>query len=286
MGGGGAILGRSGPWGCVRGVVARRWPWLFMAAPRAARSVAGMSNVRPAPQILFVPGAFTGEWTWNDVVQGLRAEGIESVVVELPTTGERGAGKDFEADVAALRGALDALVRPAIVCAHSYGGAVATAAVAAHEYVRELIYLAGAAPASGESMASTSAAAGEAAGTPTDGAGPAPREDGLLVFPPEVARQALFNDCDHDRAHEALAQLEPQSAAGWDTPIESAAWTQVPAVYVRATQDLVPRALGEGFLDACEEVIDLDAGHCPHWSQPAKVVELLVARVRAEEPQD
>lgn len=240
-----------------------------------------------APQIVFVPGAFTGEWIWADVIDGLQAEGVAAVVLELPTTGEDAAGKTFDDDVHAVKLALDALTAPALVCAHSYGGAVATAAVEPRAYVHQLVYLAGAAPASGSSMAEASAAAGEAAGQPADGPGPSPRDgDGLMVFPPEVARQALFNDCSDARAQEALDQLSPQSYAGFDTTIETAAWTQIPATYVRGTQDLVPRALGEGFLDACDAVVDLDAGHCPQWSQPAKVVEILLERLRKTAPTD
>lgn len=237
-----------------------------------------------SPQIVFVPGAFTGAWIWADVVAGLEAQGISSRVLELPTTGEGAVARSFDDDVLAVSAALDAITEPALVCGHSYGGAVMTAAAKPQAYVHQLVYLAAAAPASGSSMAEASAAAAAAAGQPADGPGPAPREDGLMVFPPEVARQALFNDCSHDRAHEALDQLSPQSFAGFDTTIGTAAWTQIPSTYVRATRDLVPRALGDGFLEACDAIVDIDAGHCPHWSQPAKVVEILVARLNETAP--
>jgi pimeloyl-ACP methyl ester carboxylesterase len=125
-----------------------------------------------------------------------------------------------------------------------------------------------------------SAAAAEAAGQNADGPGPAPREDGLMVFPPEVARQALFNDCSDERAQEGLALLQPQSLAGTDQPIDVAAWRELPSVYVRGEQDLVPRALAPGFLEQCTQVIDLPTGHCPQWSRPELVAELLRAQVQ------
>lgn len=237
----------------------------------------------PAPSssspVLLVPGAFTGAWMWAGVIDRLTAAGVQATVVELPTIGEGSGDEDFSSDVEALRAALGDLVAPAVVCAHSYGGAVLTAAAAGpHPSVRELVYLAGAAPASGDSMASTTAEAGAAAGAAPDGPGPAPRADGLMEFPAAVARQALFNDCDDELARAALDQLEPQSFAGLDTVIPVAAWTQLPSVYVRATDDLVPRALGHGFLEQCVAVIDVPTGHCPHWSRPELIADLLAGR--------
>lgn len=245
-----------------------------------------MSHPSPeSPQVVLVPGGFSGPWMYEDVVRGLDAVGISSIVVALPTVGDATTDQTFGDDVEAVRSALHALTAPAILVAHSYGGAVITAAAAGpHRSVRELVYLAGAAPGSGESMASASAKAGEAAGQEPGGPGPAPREDGLLVFPPEVARQALFNDCSDERAAAGVAQLRPQSFAGTDQPIPVAAWTQLPSVYVRGEEDLVPRALGDGFLDHCVAVVDLPTGHCPQWSHPELVVEVLAERVRGSVP--
>ena len=238
------------------------------------------STDTPAAQIVLVPGAFAGAWMWRDVAQRLATVGIEALVIELATYGEEAAGTTFADDVRTVIAALDGL-HDVVVAAHSYGGAVVTAAAAGpHPSVRELVYVAGAAPAGGESMASVSAAAAAAAGQAEGGPGPTAREDGLLVFGAEIARQALFNDCSEDRAQEGLRGLAPQSFAGTDQPIDVAAWTQLPSVYVRGEQDLVPRALADGFLEACETVIDLPTGHCPQWSRPELVADLLRARVR------
>ena len=235
-----------------------------------------------ATQVMLVPGAFAGAWMWRDVVEQLAGVDITAHVIELPTYGEDAQGTTFADDVAAVKAALEQ-VRPTILAAHSYGGAVITAAAAdGPESLRELIYVAGAAPGSGDSMAGVSAAAAAAAGQGEGGPGPTPREDGLMVFPPEIAAQALFNDCTDAREQEGLALLEPQSLAGTDQIIEVAAWTQLPSVYVRGEQDLIPRALAEGFLEQCVEVIDLPTGHCPQWSRPELVVEILQARLAAQ----
>lgn len=237
------------------------------------------------PQVVFVPGAFTGPWMWGPVIERLDVAGIGSLALELPTIGEGPATRLFADDVATVRAALDGLGTPVVLVGHSYGGAVITdAASGPHRSVRELIYVAGAAPGSGESMATATAAAGERAGVEPGGPGPAPREDGLMAYPPEVARQALFNDVDDALARQALDQMRPQSFNGVDAPIEIAAWTQLPSVYVRGEQDLVPRAVGDDFLASCAAVIDVPTGHCPHWSDPDRIAEIIAARVRGASP--
>jgi len=231
------------------------------------------------PSVVLVPGAFAGAWMWRDVAERLALVGIESLVIELPTYGEEAQGKTFADDVHAVAHALDR-VESVVLAAHSYGGSVITAAAAGpHQCVRELVYLAAAAPGSGDSMAHVSAAAAAAAGQREGGPGPVARGDGLMVFPPEVARQALFNDCSDERAQQGLQRLQPQSLVGTAQTIEVAAWTELPSVYVRGMQDLVPRALAPGFLEQCAEVVDLPTGHCPQWSRPELVADLLRARV-------
>jgi pimeloyl-ACP methyl ester carboxylesterase len=237
------------------------------------------STDKQAVSVVLVPGAFAGAWMWREVAEQLERAGIEALVLELPTYGSDAQDRTFADDVSAVTEALDG-VESVVLAAHSYGGAVITAAAAGpHPSVRELVYVAAAAPGSGESMAGVSAAAAAAAGQGEDSPGPAPREDGLLVFAPEVARQALFNDCSDERAREGLALLSPQSLAGTDQVIPVAAWTQLPSVYVRGVDDLVPRAITDGFLDSCEEVIDVPTGHCPQWSRPELITDVLRTRV-------
>ena len=231
------------------------------------------------PVVVLIPGAFAGAWMWQGVAAQLAQVGVRSRVIELPTYGEQAQDRTFADDVTEVARALDE-EGSVVLVAHSYGGAVITAAASGpHPAVRELIYVAGAAPGDGDSMAAVSAAAAQAAGQGEGGPGPVARDDGLMVFPREIARQALFNDCSEERAREGLALLQPQNLAGTDQIIATAAWTQLPSVYVRGTEDLVPRALAPGFLESCLQVLDLPTGHCPQWSQPELVSDLIRARV-------
>ncbi|MDO9407168.1 alpha/beta fold hydrolase [Patulibacter sp.] len=232
-----------------------------------------------SPDVLLVPGAFSGPWIYADVVERLAAQDVEAQVVALPSVGGPSTGDGFGADVAAVRGALDAVGRPVVLVAHSYGGSVITdAAAGPHPNVLELVYLCAAAPGSGASMASTTAAV-----TPEGQDSPIQvGDDGLASFPREVARQALFNDADDDRAAVALDQLRPQDMSGTDRPIETAAWTELPYVNVSGTADLVPRAVAPDFPAGAAQSVELPSGHCPQWTEPELVADLIVERLRTE----
>jgi pimeloyl-ACP methyl ester carboxylesterase len=233
------------------------------------------------PRIVLVPGGFTGAWMWADVVALLEREGIEALAVELPTIGEDGAGSDFYADVRAVREVLDRLEPPVVLCGHSYGGAVITqAASGPHPAVRELVYLTAAVPGAGDSMVSLMSAA---AARDADGEqeGVTARDDGLAFLDREAARRALFNDCEPERAEEGLRRLRPMNLAGADQPVSEAAWTQLPCVYVRGSEDRMPEALAPGFLERTAAVVELPTGHCPNWSRPDLVAELLADRARS-----
>jgi pimeloyl-ACP methyl ester carboxylesterase len=240
-----------------------------------------MRKVVADPRIVLVPGGFTGGWMWADVVALLEGEGIEAITVELPTIGEDSAGADFYADARAVRELLDRLEPPVVLCGHSYGGAVITEAAAGpHPAVRELVYLTAAVPDAGDSMVSLmSEAAGQQADAEDEGV--TVRDDGLAFLDREAARRALFNDCAPERAEDGLRRLRPTNLSGGDQPVSEAAWTQLPSIYVRGSEDPMPEAVAASFLDRTREVIELPSGHCPNWSRPDLVARLLADRARA-----
>ena len=237
--------------------------------------------VAAGPRIVLVPGGFTGAWMWVDVVALLEREGIEALAMELPTIGEESAGTGFYADAASVRKVLDRLGAPVLLCGHSYGGAVITqAASGPHPAIGELVYLTAAVPDAGDSMVSLmSRAVTQDAGAEEEGV--TVRDDGLAFLDREAARRALFNDCTPERAEEGLRRLRPMSLAGADQPVTEAAWRQLPSVYVRGSEDRMPEAVASGFLERTMEVVELPTGHCPNWSRPDLVAELLAKRARS-----
>jgi pimeloyl-ACP methyl ester carboxylesterase len=107
------------------------------------------------------------------------------------------------------------------------------------------------------------------------------RDDGLAFLDGDAARRALFNDCAPERAAEGLRRLRPMSLVGGDQPVTEAAWTQLPSVYVRGSEDLMPEAVAPGYLERATRVLELPTGHCPNWSRPDLVADLLAERARS-----
>jgi pimeloyl-ACP methyl ester carboxylesterase len=107
------------------------------------------------------------------------------------------------------------------------------------------------------------------------------RDDGLAFLDREAARRALFNDCETERAEEGIRRLRPMSLAGADQPVRDAAWTQLPSIYVRGTEDPMPEAVAASFLERTTEIVELPTGHCPNWSRPDLVARLLTDRARS-----
>jgi pimeloyl-ACP methyl ester carboxylesterase len=229
------------------------------------------------PTVVLVHGGFLGPWIWEDVQSLLERNGIASSAPDLPSMSAT--GTDLRDDVAAVRGVL-ADAGPALVCGHSYGGLVVTEAAATPTLpVRHLAYLAAAVPDTGESMQTLAASLGVA--DDDGGEEIIVLDDGRIQLTAEAARISLFHDCPEDRADLAVSRLRTINPATGGQAIGEAAWRQIPATLVEAADDRLPRLVTAGFDAAAEEVVRLPSGHCPQWSRPELVAELLASLVRA-----
>ena len=61
-------------------------------------------------------------------------------------------------------------------------------------------------------------------------------------------------------------------------PLTKAAWRDLPSTFVRGSQDRMSEIVTPAFFDRDPEVIALPTGHCPNWSRPDLVAELLLSR--------
>ena len=103
---------------------------------------------------------------------------------------------------------------------------------------------------------------------------------GSIVLDPDQAIAALFHDCSKDRAREAASQLRAMNPVVRSQPLTTAAWRDIPSTLVLGSQDRMPAILTPAFLDRDPEVITLPTGHCPNWSRPDLVGELLLSRAQ------
>ena len=95
------------------------------------------------PVLLLVHGAWHGSWSWATVPRLLGAAGIRVLTVDLPGRGRGTAGgHDLAAHAGYLRSVAEDIDGPVAVLTHSYGGAVATQALAGLPRLVTLIYLA------------------------------------------------------------------------------------------------------------------------------------------------
>ncbi|MFJ6384092.1 alpha/beta hydrolase [Kitasatospora sp. NPDC092039] len=189
-------------------------------------NISPSSSPRSPRGVLLVHGAWHTGRAWDGVAAGLRARGVAVAVAEL----HRGS---LAADIATAESALDRLTDggPAVVCGHSYGGAVITG-LPPHK-VDHLVYLAAMMPDHGETalglLASapptdlTTSMVGDLAGTTT-----IDREAAGRLFHAQLG--------DEERARHA-AGLVPQLMAPAHQPTTSAAWHHRPSSYVVCTED-------------------------------------------------
>jgi pimeloyl-ACP methyl ester carboxylesterase len=246
-------------------------------------------QARPVTAVL-VHGGFLGPWIWADTARLLEARGVRSVAVDLPSSQDSsgrlpGLHDDAEAVRDALNGCADA-----VLCGHSYAGAVISEAAAGpHRAVRHLVFLAAAVPDVGDSLASLAEAAtkNKPAGAQEESGGEEidMRADGRMVMRPESARAALFHDCPPDRADTAITLLRPQTPATGTQPAAAAAWRDIPSTYIRCTKDRLPYELiSPAYWEHASRVLTLPAGHCPQWSRPDLVAGLLWSIISSARP--
>ena len=224
---------------------------------------------------IFVHGSCVrdGAWWWSRVASILRADGVPSAAVELPSCGEGDGrpgtdGPGLDADVEQLRRLL-AQGGPAVVVGHSYGGVVATEAVRAGD-AEHLIYISSFLPAVGESLASFG------------GPEPAPfldfTPDGTFGARPEQLRELFLQDCDGEAVDGAFARLTRQSAAAVAQPVGNAGWQHTPSTYLVCAQDrATPPAVQRAQAARAGRVIELPAGHHPMLSRPQLVADAVLA---------
>ena len=231
------------------------------------------------PAVVLVHGGFLGPWLWADVQHLLETRGIRSVAPDLPSIGDRMG--DLDADVAVVRQALKT-VGPAVLCGHSYAGVVITEAARDEALqVARLAYLAAAVPDAAQSMQALATALGLAEDD-DGGEDVAVLPDGRVQLTARAARTSLFHDCPPGRADEAIDLLRPINPVAASQPVGGAAWRHLPATLIEASHDRLPRLVCSAFDAGPHESLSLPTGHCPQWSRPELVAELLVELALAD----
>jgi pimeloyl-ACP methyl ester carboxylesterase len=225
--------------------------------------------------VVLVHGAFVDGSGWRGVYDRLRADGLNVVVVQNPTS-------SLEADVAATRRVLDRLDGPAILVGHSYGGVVITEA-GRHDAVAGLVYVSAFAPAEGESVSSL---VGEPA--PGDPAPPfLPPEDGALRLDPRRFAEVFAADLPADDAAFMADSQTPWGLEALSAAVGDPAWRTKPCWWLLASEDrtIPPDAQRAMSQRAGARVVEVPASHAVYISQPEATADLIAtAASSAVEP--
>lgn len=225
------------------------------------------------PTYLLVHGAWSGSWCWEFVTHEFNARDVAYATIDLPSSTPNAHPETYLIDDARDVAEVANSCGPVMLVGHSYGGSVITEAAPLVDKLHGLIYVAALLPHVGQS--STEASRASNVRTALDDA--IYLEGDALFLREELARGALYQDCDEEVANWALARLSSQTVASFRSPRASGD-VDVPRRYVLCDQDRAIDPTTQAIMASrCGDVATLSSGHSPFLSRPASLVELLVA---------
>ncbi|MET3663620.1 alpha/beta hydrolase [Caulobacter sp. 1776] len=215
--------------------------------------------------IVLVHGYFLDSSAWRKVIPLLAERGLEAVAVRLTLN-------SLSEDTAIVQRAIEMQSRPVLLVGQSYGGAVITQA-GNHAQVKGLVYVAAAAPDSGQSVDDWWSGYATAAVTEEL----RPYKDDRVALSRDGVRKYLAQDLSTKEADIIYATQGPFGARTTQDLVTHSAWRDKPAWYVVTTLDhTVPPATQQ---DSAErmgaEILVLQSSHVPMLSQPQAVADFI-----------
>ena len=250
---------------------------------RASASAAAAGGGHSAkPVIVLEHGAWADASSWNSVISRLQSRGF---TVYAPPNPLRGLPHDsdylhqFLTQNPALQG------QPVILVAHSYGGAVATAAAVGAE-VKALVYVDAFIPDAGDTVASLISGSC-VAGPPADlfNIVPIPGAPGDfdLYLKPSLVPGCFANGLPARQAAVIAATQRPLAASALAATFGTPAWKTIPSWAVIGTADHVIPLANQTFMAkrAGARITDVNAGHLSLISKPSVVTRVILQAVQA-----
>lgn len=232
---------------------------LGVMSAHAADSPSGIKN------IVLVHGGLVDGSGWSKVYRGLRKDGYNVTVAQIPTT-------TFADDIAVTKLAISQQSGSVILVGHSYGGVVITEA-GNDPKVKGLVYIAAFAPDKGESTQSLIA-------NPLPGFAPPPilpPQNGFLFLDRAKFAEAFAADIDPAEAAFMADSQVPWGVDALAGAVTEPAWKSKHSWYLVTTEDhmIPPPAQRQMAQRAGATVAEAKGSHAIFISHPQAVIKLI-----------
>ena len=233
------------------------------------------------PTVVLVHGAFADGSSWNEVIEGLQAEGV-------PVTAPANPLRGISIDSAYINSYLEQIPSPVLVVAHSYGGAVISNAATNANNVVGLVYVAAFAPNEGEALGAIASNSKDSVVFPTlrqlqYPTGEGQETAGEFTIDSEKFHEVFAFDLSVEQSALMAATQRPLSELAFSEPTGVPAWRDLPSWAVVATGDKVVgtdavRSMAER---AGATITEVDGSHVIMISKPQVVVDVIQTALAA-----
>jgi pimeloyl-ACP methyl ester carboxylesterase len=237
------------------------------------------------PTVVLVHGAFADASGWNDVIERLRAEGVEATAPANPLRG-------ISNDAAYINSLLGQIPGPVIAVGHSYGGAVITNSATDADNVVGLVYVAAFAPDEGETLGGIEGDSRDSVlnSALTELRYPTGRGTETAVefaIDPAMFHDAFAADLPEEQTAVMAATQRPVAELAFSEPSGEPAWKKLPSWAVVPTGD---KAAGSDVVRSMAEragarITEAEGSHVIMISQPQAVTEVIMTAAAQEELQ-
>jgi len=217
---------------------------------------------------VLVHAAWSDASSWNKVTARLRELGLRVRAAQIPLT-------SLSDDVAVVKRLLRQVEGPVLLAAHSYAGAVITAAGTDNPQVKALVYIAAIVPDEGETVGTLFQRA-----EPQPNTRPplAPDADGFLWLPPGAFANAVAPNAAKEETALMEINQHPIALKCLGEPMTVPAWKQKPSWFLVTEKDQMISPATQHFMAEriSARVYSRDTDHSPLTSAPESVVSVIV----------
>ena len=220
--------------------------------------------------VVLVHAAWADGSSWNKVIPQLQRLGLQVVSAQIPLT-------SLTDDVVAVQRVLGRVSGSVVLAAHSYGGAVITAAASGLSRVKALVFVAAIAPDEGETVGQLFHRAEPHPKAPQL----VPDENGLLWMSAEGFANAVAPEATSEEIAFMTATQKPIALKCLGESMTKPGWKEKPSWYMLAEKDRMISPATQRFMaERMKAHIDSQAvDHMPLASAPESVVRLIVEAV-------